>query len=237
VERELRVDSTDRTLVGGSRSGEFTIYTLLTQPDLFRRYVMIDSYQAGYLALEDSLFARRKELPKKVFVSSRVPHADVWRFAERLKSRGYKGLEVEYATLNVHHVATMGEGLAKGLKSVFNKPSAYEALLPVAERWPGDSVIARYRALRAQPAVAYNFDEAELIDLGVALAFMQRPADALRVFQLNLEAYPQSGDTYSRIGRTYEQLGDRARAVDAYKEAVRLNGNRFATAALKRLEP
>lgn len=237
VERELRVDPSDRTLVGGSRSGEFTIYTFLTAPDLFHRYVMIDSYQRGYLPLEDSLFARRRELPKKLFVSSRFPHGDVWRFAERLRSRGYAGLDVEYATLNAHHFATPAEGLTKGLKAVFSPRSVYETLLPIAERSSVDSVVAQYRALKMQSPNGYLFDESQLVDLGAALVFMQRPADALRVFQLNLEAYPRSGDTYSRLGSTYEQLGDRARAVESYRQAVRLNGNRYATDALKRLEP
>jgi len=239
VEREFRVDSADRTLVGGSRAGEFTVYALFPSPELFRRYVAIDAYNAAYLRLEDSLAARRPDLSgKRVFLSSRYPSSGVQELAQRLRSRGYREFEVEDASLaSARHFATPGEGLARGLKSVFNKRSVYETLLALAPYRSADTLIAEYRRLRTRHPGSYDFTEGELTELGNALVLMKRPADAVRIYTLNLESYPRSSETLSRLGSAYEAAGQSDKALESFRRALTIDpNNRYAANAVKRLE-
>lgn len=237
VDREFRTDPADRTLVGFSRSADFTVYTLLTAPDLFRRYISIDSFNEDYFALEEKLAASRKDLPKKVYLSHRVPNSGVRAFADKLRSRGYAGLDVEDTDVaSMRHFAAAGEGLTRGLKSVFNKRSVYEALVPIAARGTADEIVAEYRRLKQMPPDRVETGEDELIELGNALMMMKRPADAARIYMLNLEAYPESAKTFSRLGTAHDRLGQRDQAIESYRQALRRNPeDQFAARAIERL--
>lgn len=237
VDRELRTDGADRTIVGGSRAADFATWLLFTQPDVFRRYVMVDSYNADYLKLEEAFVTRRRDLPAKVFYTSRYPASGVREFTQRLQSRGYRGLDVDYADLaSARHFASAGEGFTRGLKSVFGRHSLYETLLPIAAAGSIDSVVAAYRRL-PRDTTTWDLGEAELTELGNALVLMHRPADAVRIYLLNLETYPRSAETYSRLGTAQERLGDRAKALESFRTALRFNPNhRYAADAVTRLQ-
>lgn len=238
VERELRADTTDRTIIGYSRGADLAIWAMFTSPEVFRRYVLVDNYYAEYLKLEETFASRRKELPAKVFLTSRYPRSGLLEFAERLGSRGYAGLQVEYVDLaTARHFAAPGEGISRGLKSVFGKRSTYEALLPLAAAGSVDTVLATYRRIRGTGGDSYELGERELLELGNALVLMRRPADAARIYLLNLEHYPRSAETHSRLGTAYERAGDKAKALESFQAAVRLDPtNRYAADAIARLQ-
>ena len=86
----------------------------------------------------------------------------------------------------------------QGLSAVYNKTSIFETLLPMVVDRPIEEVIAEYRRL-GQDTRTYNVGEMELVELGNALVTMQRRADAVKVYELNLEIYPNSAATQSRL--------------------------------------
>ena len=52
----------------------------------------------------------------------------------------------------------------------------------------------------------------------------------------NADAFPKSANAHDSLGEAYEAAGDRAQAVAAYEEAVRLDpGMSHAADALKKL--
>lgn len=236
IDRELRTDPADRTLVGTSRSGDFAMWTLLTAPDVFRRYVVIDAFNRGYFALEEALAAKRKELPKQVFVSRVVPGGGMQQFSDRMQSRGYEGLSYEHAILSsARHFAAAGEGLARGLKSVFGKRSVYEHLIPFTTRPGVESIVAEYRLLRKEEP-DWDYSEPELRSLGNIFAASGREKDAVRIYQLNLETYPDSIPTLLRLGAMLEGLGERDRAIATYQRIRELDPEQNeARKALERL--
>jgi Flp pilus assembly protein TadD len=59
-------------------------------------------------------------------------------------------------------------------------------------------------------------------DLGVALALLDRPEDALREFRQALQRAPMDADVHYNVGRTLNSLGRHAEAAQAYREAVRI---------------
>jgi tetratricopeptide (TPR) repeat protein len=86
------------------------------------------------------------------------------------------------------------------------------------------AVTARYRELKASAADAYDFNEYVLNALGYHLLLTKnRPADALVIFQLNVEEYPKAFNAYDSLGEGYLANGQRDLAIQSYRKALELN--------------
>ncbi|MGH9903078.1 MAG: serine hydrolase, partial [Pyrinomonadaceae bacterium] len=106
----------------------------------------------------------------------------------------------------------------------------------IAERGV-EAAVAQYRELKAAQANAYDFSEPELNNLGYQLLGAKKMKEAVEIFKLNVEAYPQGFNTYDSLGEAYMVSGDKELAVKNYKRSLELNPqNANATAALKRIE-
>lgn len=97
--------------------------------------------------------------------------------------------------------------------------------------------IAQYRDLKAKQAATYNFDEPELNTLGYRLLRTGKPREAIEIFKLNVQAYPQGFNTYDSLGEAYLTVNERELAIQNYKKSLDLNpSNSGAAEALKKLE-
>jgi tetratricopeptide (TPR) repeat protein len=94
----------------------------------------------------------------------------------------------------------------------------------------------QYRELKTGASAAYNFDEAELNSLGYQLLRAKKFDDAIRIFQLNVEAYPQSSNVYDSLGEGYMNAGNQAQAIANYEKSVQMNPkNQNGVTMLKKL--
>jgi uncharacterized membrane protein len=99
-----------------------------------------------------------------------------------------------------------------------------------------DDAIKQYRELKAAQSGAYNFDEDELNTLGYQLIRTQKFKEAIRIFQLNVEAYPKSGNVYDSLAEGYMDDGDKALAIVNYKKSLEMNPkNRNGVLMLEKL--
>lgn len=99
-----------------------------------------------------------------------------------------------------------------------------------------EAAIAQYRALKATKAAVYNFDEGELNTLGYQFLRRNQYSEAIRIFQLNTEAYPKSGNVFDSLGEAYMNAGNKALAIANYRKSIELNPKNFvAIAILKKL--
>ncbi|MEI9942995.1 MAG: alpha/beta hydrolase-fold protein [Chitinophagaceae bacterium] len=131
IENNFKADKNDRTLVGCSLGGLFTMYTLFTQPDLFQRYVAASpafGWDNDVLSKhEQSYFDKKVTLPARLYmimggVERNEPNFE--KLVKRLDDRHYTSLQIESRVLeNTGHSGTKGEGYARGLQYVFKKPS------------------------------------------------------------------------------------------------------------------
>jgi CubicO group peptidase (beta-lactamase class C family) len=97
--------------------------------------------------------------------------------------------------------------------------------------------IAQYRDLKARQPKVYDFGEPELNTLGYRLLQGKKLKEAIEIFKLNVEAYPEGFNTYDSLGEAYLNSGDKELAIKNYKKSLELNPeNTGAVAALKRLE-
>jgi CubicO group peptidase (beta-lactamase class C family) len=97
--------------------------------------------------------------------------------------------------------------------------------------------IAQYREMKAKQAATYDFGEGELNQLGYRLLRTGKTKEAIEIFKLNVEAYPQAFNTYDSLAEAYESVNERELAIQNYKKSLELNPNHTGAAeALKRLE-
>jgi uncharacterized protein len=128
IDATYPTDPTDRCLAGFSAGGVFTLYALLHEPDLFRRYLIgsatFNSVMPYFLAYEEQMAKVRKSLPVRAFFSSGGLEEDVvpglHQFIDTLKSRNYEGLRLD--TLideGEGHLSTSPTAFCKGFKALY----------------------------------------------------------------------------------------------------------------------
>ena len=121
----------DRTLIGSSFGGLFTLYTLFNDPSLFHRYVLTSPALAWDNAILSTYQKKYEEqgssTPVRLFMGVGELEGNIsefQQFAELLKAKKIKGLELETLVMkNTGHSGTKPEGYARGLQYVFERPS------------------------------------------------------------------------------------------------------------------
>ncbi|MEM9664833.1 MAG: serine hydrolase [Bacteroidota bacterium] len=99
-----------------------------------------------------------------------------------------------------------------------------------------DAAEARYRDLLAHGGAGYDIREGQLNNLGYLLLERGETETAIRIFALNVDAYPDSWNPYDSLGEAYLVAGDTARSIASYQEALlRYPGATSAREALERL--
>ena len=99
------------------------------------------------------------------------------------------------------------------------------------------AAIKQYRELKETQKDAYDFSEPQLNGLGYRLMQMKRVKDAIEIFKLNVEMFPQGSNTYDSLGEAYMENGDKQLAIQNYKKSLELNPkNDNAVEKLKKLE-
>ena len=99
-----------------------------------------------------------------------------------------------------------------------------------------DQAVRQYQDMKASYPATYNFDEDELNTLGYQLLRNNKFKEAIRIFQLNVDAYPQSANAYDSLGEGYMDDGDKPRAIANYQRSLQLNPkNRNGALMLQKL--
>jgi tetratricopeptide (TPR) repeat protein len=86
-----------------------------------------------------------------------------------------------------------------------------------------EQAVEQYHGLKAAAPTTYNFDEGELNTLGYQLIRTKKFKEAVRILQLNVEAYPQSSNVYDSLAEAYMNDGDKPQAIAHYQKSLQLN--------------
>jgi hypothetical protein len=117
--------------------------------------------------------------------------------------------------------------VALGLKPepIVFKPGIAKTLYQIITAEGIDSAAGKYRDLKKNQPDAYDFQERELNGLGYNLLGQKKIKEAIKVFQLNVEAYPESSNVYDSLGEAYMLNGEKAPAIENYEKSLKLNPN------------
>jgi hypothetical protein len=130
IESRYRTTKDDRTLMGSSFGGLFTLYALFHESKLFNRYVLTSpalGWDNEAIYTDEKKYAdNESQFPVKLFmaVGELEEVSGFQKFVDRLKSRGYKGLDLQTRVLEgMGHSGGKAEGYTRGLQAVFARPS------------------------------------------------------------------------------------------------------------------
>ncbi len=100
-----------------------------------------------------------------------------------------------------------------------------------------DAGIKQYRDLKAGGSKEYDFSEAQLNTAGYQILRDGKLSDAIQIFKLNIEMFPQASNPYDSLGEAYAAAGEKELAIKNYKRSVELDPKNInAVAIIKRLE-
>jgi predicted alpha/beta superfamily hydrolase len=131
VETNYKADPNDRVLAGCSLGGLFTLFALFTEPGLFQRYIaaspaygwdneVIYKYEKAYFDSKPTASARLYMIMGGV--ERGVPGFE--KLVSHLSGRHYSSLQFRAKVLeNTGHSGTKGEGYARGLQYVYERPA------------------------------------------------------------------------------------------------------------------
>ncbi len=116
---------------------------------------------------------------------------------------------------------TTSDGAIAPKQSIVQKIKEREHLL-VGER------VAWYRQLKRENASAYNFEnEDELTMYGYSLLWEDKVVEALEIFKLIAQEFPNSANAYDSLGEAYLKIGDTALSLANYEKTLAMNPDNF----------
>ena len=100
-----------------------------------------------------------------------------------------------------------------------------------------DAALRKYYEMKSNPDSQYYFDEYSFNTLGYTLLGEGKVKEAIEIFKLNVEAYPDSWNVYDSLGEAYLNNDNTKLAVENYKRSLEFNPeNTNAVEMLKRLQ-
>ena len=164
-----------------------------------------------------------------------------------LRTQARPGAPRRFAMAALLFVMTigLGAGISAATVGVFvpHIKTAFDSRKSIAETLSAtlassgiDAAVEQYHRFKAANPATYNFEESQLNGLGYELLRSRKFDDAIRIFQLNVEAYPQSGNVYDSLAEAYMDEGNKPQAIADYRESIQKNPkNRNAVQMLQKL--
>jgi hypothetical protein len=131
---------------------------------------------------------------------------------------------------------TLGAFVPDIKKAYDNRISIAETVSATLASGGIDQAVKQYHDLKVSASTTYNFDEDELNTLGYQFMKAKQYKEAIRIFQLNIEAFPKSSNVYDSLGEAYMDDGEKELAIANYQKSLQLNPkNRNAMLMLEKL--
>jgi len=131
IDTNYRTVKNDRTLMGSSLGGLFTLYAMFHETGIFSRYVLTSpslGWDNGIVYTYEKNYAEKNSrLPIRLFMAVGELEGGVagfQKFVDRLKTRNYGGFDIQTRVLEgTGHSGSKAEGYSRGLQAVYARPS------------------------------------------------------------------------------------------------------------------
>ena len=238
-----------RIFSGHSLGGLLVVNTLLHHPRLFNAYIASDPTifwnNSRILPTVDSLLEHQDFTNKRFYLGvahtmnqamdtiqvrkdnamGSIHTTAILQLADKLKKHPGNHLNWSYKYYeNDYHNTVPFIAYYDGLRSIFRQYWFPTYLYP--DKSNADSlrtlIISHYKALSKDMGYTVRPNEWELNQMGYHHLSQKNYAKSLMFFQLNIEYYPKSYNTYDSMGDYYRETGDSARAVSCWKRSLSL---------------
>ena len=102
------------------------------------------------------------------------------------------------------------------------KKSAAEAIAKTMLETNIQAGLMQYKNLKQKQSEEYEFDERSFNRVGYQLIGLKRLQEAIEIFKLNMQAYPQSANTYDSLAEGYMLMGDTESAIKYYEKTLEM---------------
>lgn len=131
MDANYRTDNSNKTLMGCSLGGLFTMYSLFTHPSMFNNYIAASpafGWDKEILYSYEKIYSENKSAPPaKLFMTIGEVERSVSNFemlTSHMQNRQYSSLQFRAKILeNTGHSGTKSETYTRGLQYVFEKPN------------------------------------------------------------------------------------------------------------------
>ncbi|KAA3439749.1 alpha/beta hydrolase-fold protein [Rufibacter hautae] len=246
-----------RMFVGHSLGGLTVLNALVNHPALFNSYVAIDPsvWWDGHLIIKQA----QKALAQKEYATKSLYYA-----TSNTMEKGMDTVRVmqdtAYANGNVRNHFQFREVLRKSKNlawawryypednhSSVPLPAGYDALRFLFKKYELDKNLNdptitvaylkdHYRAVSAMMQYTVMPSEVTVNMLGYASLGNKQYDRAYQFFKMNLENYPTNGNLHDSMGDYYLAVGDKKKAMEAFKKALSLEEVAETRRKLKQLE-
>jgi CubicO group peptidase (beta-lactamase class C family) len=128
-------------------------------------------------------------------------------------------------------------GRENGWQSTSRESMAFGTLLLIARLSGADAALRRYDEFKKSKSPQYRVDEGTLDRVGRGLLIPGKAQNAIKVFERNVQEFPNSSNAYAALAEAYVVAGQKELAIKNYQEAVKLDPNdRSSADALKKLD-
>jgi len=171
-------------------------------------------------ALGDDLFAENKpEEALKVFKLNAEEHPDLWWT--------YQKLGKIYAALGKTESSSKNYDEARRLNPKnypWEKEAEYRIQLEKTLFTAGPSALKKkFDQLRKTHPDFAEYAERVMNNFGYELLSMKKNEEAIAVFKMNVETFPESWNVYDSLGEAYMIKGDKKRSIENYEKSLELN--------------
>ena len=121
-----------------------------------------------------------------------------------------------------------GNELRANIEEIARKnklPKIWERLISVINSDGIASAISIYKKLKTEQPDAYNFDVEQLNTLGYELLETNKIKDAIKIFELNVEEFPDYANGYDSLGDGYLANNDEEKTIEVWEKAVELGSS------------
>lgn len=159
-----------------------------------------------------------------------------WQDVDPRDSREWTAPEIAAEFTSADYIASRDPAMDAILN--YNSGITYADLTNEATNGTDISVfVKKYREFKNNPQRKYFNTESDINRFGYILLNSKRTDDAIEIFKLNVEYYPNSANVYDSLGEAYMLKGNKESAIKNYEKAVELNPNMpSAIDALKKLK-
>jgi tetratricopeptide (TPR) repeat protein len=141
----------------------------------------------------------------------------------------------EYQSIKPTSVEGCSKLLVKRLEA-YLKWSIADELRGTIEKSGVEAAAPKFHELRAKND-EYTLSEEEMNMLGYEFLQAKKLKEAIEVFRLNVEAFPESFNAYDSLGEAYAVGGEKELAIKNYEKSLQLNPNsQSGIEALKKLK-
>ncbi len=145
-----------------------------------------------------------------------------WQDLDSRDTRQWTGPHIA-VELTSEDYRTNNDPVMKTILGYIPKKELSEMLMEMLLKNDVAAAIKLYRAFKSDSVNAYLNTENSINSLGYRLIEMNRLNQAIEIFKLNVESYPQSANAYDSLAEAYTKNGNKELAIKNYKKVLELN--------------